>query len=110
MQQIVTRGIVLTRTNYGEADRIVTILTPDHGKQRLMAKGVRKLKSKLAAGLELFSVSDISYIPGRGEVHTLVSSRLRVHYGKIVENLDRTMLGYELLKRINRATEDAAEA
>jgi DNA repair protein RecO (recombination protein O) len=110
MNQVVTEGIVLSRTNFGEADRIITMLTPDRGKVRLMAKGVRKIKSKLAGGIELFSVSQISFIPGKGDIHTLISSRLKKHYGNIVHDINRTMLGYELLKRINRATEDATES
>jgi DNA repair protein RecO len=109
MNQVVTQGIVLSRTNYGEADRIITMLTPEHGKIRLMAKGVRKIKSKLAGGIELFSVSQITYLPGKRDIHTLISSRLQKHYGQIVHDINRTMLGYELLKRIDRATEDAPE-
>jgi len=109
MNQIVTDGIILSRTDYGEADRILTLLTPDHGKLRLMAKGVRRVKSKLAGGIELFSVSTITYVKGRGEVGTLVSTRLVKHYGHIVEDLDRTMLGYELIKQLNKATEDHPE-
>jgi DNA repair protein RecO (recombination protein O) len=109
MNQIVTQGIVLTRTNYGEADRIITMLTPDQGKVRVIAKGVRKIKSKLAGGIELFSVSQITYLPGKSDIKTLVSARLQKHYGTIVQNINRTMLGYELLKRMNRATEDATE-
>src|SRR5205085_581911 len=103
-------GIVLSRTNYGEADRILTLLTPDHGKLRLMARGVRKVKSKLAGGIELFSVSDITFIRGRGEMGTLISTRLVKHYGKIVQHIDRVQLGYELIKLLNTATEDRPEA
>ena len=106
MKQTVTTGIVLSRTNFGEADRIVTMLTPDYGKIRGLAKGVRKVKSKLAGGIELFSVSDISFIKGRGEVSTITSTRLKTHYGNIVKDVNRTMFGYELLKIINRSTED----
>jgi DNA repair protein RecO len=109
MNQIVTTGIILSRTNYGEADRIITILTPDQGKIRLIGKGVRRIKSKLAGGIELFSISDITYIAGRGDIGTLISSRLKVHYGKIAMNIDRTMYGYEMLKRINKVTEDMAD-
>lgn len=109
MNQIVTKAIVLARTNYGEADRILTLLTPDQGKLRLIAKGVRKSKSKLAGGIELFSVSDITFIRGRGEVGTLVSSRLQTHYGGIVKDIDRTMLAYELIKQLHKATEDEPE-
>lgn len=109
MKQVVTQAIVLARTNYGEADRIVTLLTPEHGKLRVMARGVRKAKSKLAAGIELFSVSTITYRAGRSELGTLMSSRLEHHYGAIVSDIDRTMFGYELLKQIHRATEDECE-
>lgn len=108
MKQIVTKGIVLSRTNFQEADRIITVLTPDQGKIRLMAKGVRRERSKLAGGIELFSVSDVTFLPGRKEIGTLISSRLITHFGSIVSDINRTMLGYELLKRINRITEDAA--
>jgi DNA repair protein RecO (recombination protein O) len=105
----VTRGIVLSRTEFGEADRIITFLTPDKGKVGAIAKGVRKSKSKLAGGIELFSVSDISYIVGRGQVSTLISSRLLKHYGKIVKDLERTQAGFEAIMLINKATEDQPE-
>ncbi len=110
MKQLLTRGSVLARTEYGEADRILTVLTPDYGKLRLMARGVRRPKSKLAAGIELFSISDISFIRGRGEIGTLVSTRLIKHHDRIVHELDRVRLGYELLKMLNRATEDQPES
>src|SRR5665213_4492942 len=109
MKQIITKGIVLSRTDYGEADRILTLLTPDQGKLRLMARGVRRMKSKLAGGIELFSVSDITFIRGRGEIGTLVSTRLRTYYRNIVQDIERVQLGYELIKSLNKATEDAPE-
>ncbi len=110
MKQLVTQAIILARTDYGEADRILTVLTPDQGKLRLLAKGVRRVKSKLAGGIELFSVSIITYVQGRGDIGTLVSTRLVKHYGSIVTDLDRTMLGYELIKRLNKTTEDQVES
>ena len=110
MNQLTTQGIILSRTDFGEADKIITLLTPDHGKLRLMARGVRRAKSKLAGGVELFSVSDITYIKGRGEIGTLISARLITHYGRIVRDVTRTMLGYELIKQLNKVTEDEPEA
>lgn len=109
MKQLLTKGIVLSRTDFGEADRIITVLTPDQGKLRLMAKGVRRVKSKLAGGIELFSISDITYLPGRGDIGTLVSTRLDMHYGNIIKDIDRVQLGYELIKQLNKATEDNPE-
>lgn len=104
------RAIILVRTDFGEADRILTVLTPDQGKLRLMAKGVRRAKSKLAGGIELFSVSEITYIQGHGEISTLVSTRLEKHYSKIVNDINRTMAGYEIIKQLGRNTEDNPEA
>jgi len=110
MNQIVTQGIVLARTDYGEADRILTLITPSQGKLRLMAKGVRRVRSKLAGGIELFSISDITFIRGRGDMGTLVSARLLRHYGAIVTDLARVQLGYDLLRLLHRNTEDESEA
>lgn len=110
MNHVVTTGVVLARLNYGEADKIITVLTPDHGKIRVMARGVRRVKSKLAGGIELFSVSSVTYIPGKKDISTLVSTRLQTHYSFIVEDLDRTMLGYDLLKYINKATQDECDS
>ena len=52
-----SRAIVLRRTNFGEADRIVDLLTPS-GRVSVMARGVRREKSKLAGGIELFALCD----------------------------------------------------
>lgn len=109
MNQLTTVAIILTRTNYGEADRIITVLTPDYGKLRLIAKGVRRVKSKLAGGIELFSVSNITFVRGRGEIGTLISTRLLRHYGHIVDDIRRVQQGYELIKILNKATEDNVE-
>lgn len=107
--QIVTKGIVLSRTEYGEADRILTVLTPDQGKLRIIAKGVRRPKSKLAGGIELFSINDITVLPSQRELKTLISSRLLTNFGNIIKDIKRTMLGYDVLKIINRNTEDEPE-
>jgi DNA repair protein RecO (recombination protein O) len=108
-KQIITQGIVLSRTEYGEADRIINFLTPDYGKVAGIAKGVRKSKSKLAGGIELFSISQLSFIVGKSDIYTITSARLVKYFDNIVKNLERTNLGYELIKQLNRATEDNPE-
>lgn len=109
MNQKKTLAIVLSRVDYGEADRILKVLTPQEGKLSLMAKGARKVRSKLAGGIELFSENELTYIPGRGEVGTLVSSRLVEHYPNILKQIERTMLGYELIKILHKTTEQQVE-
>ncbi|MDQ3065319.1 MAG: DNA repair protein RecO [bacterium] len=101
-------GIILRRINYGEADRIITFLTAEFGKIRAIAKGVRKQKSKMAGGIELFSVSELQFIKGKGDIDTLMSTRLIKHYGNVVKDLERTQLAYDFLKIIDKTVEDTA--
>ncbi|MGP8162953.1 MAG: DNA repair protein RecO [Acidimicrobiales bacterium] len=58
-------GVVLRTIRLGEADRIVTILTPEHGKVRAVAKGVRKVKSRIGARLEPLTHVDVLCWRGR---------------------------------------------
>jgi len=50
-----THAVVLRRRDYGDADRILTLFTPNDGKQRWIAKGIRKTTSRKAGHLELFT-------------------------------------------------------
>ncbi len=106
MKQNVASAIVLKRTNFGEADRIIRVLTPERGKITLMAKGVRKVNSKIAGSIELFSVIDITYLLGKGSIERLISARLKKHFGNIVKDINRTNAGYDFIKVIDKITED----
>lgn len=104
MTAVRTRAIVLRRTNYGEADRIVQFLTPE-GKKSVMAKGVRREKSKLAGGIELFAVTDVVISQGKGELGILTSARLVHFYNHIMQDYDRMQFAYEAIKQVGRASE-----
>lgn len=108
MRQITTPAIILRRTNYGEADRIVSFLTPN-GKLKALVKGVRRSKSKLAGGIELFSESTVTFIETRGDLARIVSTRLNTHWDGIVGDLQRMMFGYECMKVLDKIIEDEAE-
>jgi DNA repair protein RecO (recombination protein O) len=58
-------GVVLRAIKLGEADRIVTIFTPGHGKIRAVAKGIRKTTSKFGARLEPMSRVALQCYKGR---------------------------------------------
>src|SRR5256885_16925450 len=62
------RAVVLRKLDYGEADRIFTLLTRDHGKVGAIAKGVRRQESKLGPSLELYGHIDVLLAKGRGEL------------------------------------------
>ncbi|MEZ0338625.1 DNA repair protein RecO [Mycobacterium sp. pV006] len=59
------RAVVLRQHKLGEADRIVSLLTRDHGLVRAVAKGVRRTRSKFGARLEPFAHIDVQLHPGR---------------------------------------------
>lgn len=108
MKTITTRAIVLRRTNFGEADRILHLLTPE-GRRSVMAKGVRKEKSKLAGGIELFAVTDVVLGEGKGDLGILTSARLVHFYRHIIEDYDRLQFGYFVIQQITRASENVDE-
>ena len=99
-----TRAIVLRRTNYGEADRVLQLLTP-LGKKGVIAKGVRREKSKLAGGIELFAISDIVINQGKGNLGILTSARLIQFYRHILEDYDTLQFGYEAVRLVSSASE-----
>lgn len=108
MKTVRTKAIILRRTNYGEADRILQLLTPD-GRRSVMARGVRKEKSKLAGGIELFAISDVVIGEGRGELGILTSAKLEHFYRHILEDYDRLQFGYQAIKLVARASETVDE-
>ena len=103
-RNIKTQAIVLRRTNYGEADRILKILTPE-GKMSVMAKGVRKEKSKLAGGVEMFSLSEVVLLQGKSEMLTLTSAKAVEFYQNLLTNLDALEVAAEILKKVSKAAE-----
>lgn len=102
------QSIVLRRTDYGEADRILHLLT-SAGRRNVIAKGVRREKSKLAGGIELFALCDVVVRRGRGELGILTSAQLQQFYRHILDSYERMQFGYEMLKLVNRASEQVDE-
>ncbi|GAA2006065.1 DNA repair protein RecO [Brevibacterium samyangense] len=58
-------GIVVGGHKLGEADRIVVVLTRNHGLVRAVAKGVRRTKSRFGSRLEPFMYVDLQCHVGR---------------------------------------------
>lgn len=106
-QAISTEAIILRRVNYGEADRVVTFITAAHGQVSGYAKGVRKQKSKLAGGLELCMLSEISYFPSKRAdgLATITSTRMKEFYDEVVKDYDVLQDVFSLLKIIDKASE-----
>jgi len=104
MKTIKTQAIVLKRTNFGEADRVIQFLTPN-GKLSAIAKGVRREKSKMAGGIELFAVCDLVVAEGKSDLGIVTSARISRFYKNILVNYDRMQFAYQVIKLISSASE-----
>jgi DNA repair protein RecO (recombination protein O) len=96
------RAVVLRKLDYGEADRIFTFLTREHGKVGAIAKGVRRQESKLGPSLELYGHVDLLLAKGRGELD-VVAQVQRVPGYRIegdVERMAHAALIAELAERV----------
>ena len=88
-------AVVLRRLDYGEADRILTLLTREHGKLSAIAKGSRRAKARSASGLDLFARSRMMLAKGhnldvvaqterRGDVRHISGDLQRTAYACLV--------------------------
>jgi DNA repair protein RecO (recombination protein O) len=74
-----SEALVLRRTDFGEADRILTLFTPTYGKVRAIAKGVRRTTSRLAGHLEPFTRTQLLLATGRDlDIVTQAEARERL--------------------------------
>ena len=103
-------AIILRRVNYGESDRILTVLTPKNGEIAVLARGTRKEKSRLAGGIELFSECQFSLIKSSlnlSGMWTLTSAKIIKFYDSIITDYDRLQFGYETIKQVSKISKIA---
>lgn len=100
-----TPGVVLKRTNLGEADRILTILTPHYGKLKAVARGVRKIGSRLAGHLEPFRETELFLAKGRS-MEVVAGARLR-GTGELGEEWQQLAMAYLVGEMADKLTEEA---
>ncbi|RMI32933.1 DNA repair protein RecO [Nocardia stercoris] len=105
------QAIVLRQHKLGEADRIVTLLTRQHGLVRAVAKGVRRTRSKFGARLEPFAYIDVQLHPGRNlDIVTQVDT-VEAFAADIVADYPRYTIACAVLETAERlAGEERAPA
>ncbi len=99
-------AIVLRRTDFGEADRLVTIYTPGRGKARVIAKGVRKPSSRLGGHLELFTRAQLLLATGRN-LDIITQAQVVAGYRQLRLNLDRIGYAYYVAELLDKTTDEA---
>lgn len=100
MNTLVVEGIVLKRRNVGEADRILTVLTRNHGKMSIKAIGVRKVASKRSSHIEPLNYTFISLYKGKG-MPILTEVTTKESFGQIKEDLQKIGFAYHLCELVD---------
>jgi len=101
-----TTAVILRRVNYGEADRIITFLTPADGKISAIAKGVRRLNAKLAGHLEPFNQVELMLASGKN-LDIVTSARTIKRNSNIAENYERLRLAFLCCEMVDKLTSEA---
>jgi DNA repair protein RecO (recombination protein O) len=99
------KGVVLRTYKLGEADRIVVIMTQDHGKVRAVAKGIRKTKSKIGARLEVLSHVEVLLYKGK-ELDIVNQVELIESSAPLHADFDRLTQGLSMLEAVDLIAED----
>jgi len=101
-------AVVLRTHKLGEADRIVTLLSRQHGKVRAVAKGVRRTSSKFGARLEPFMVVDAQLYVGRSLDIVQQADTLGAYGAAIVSDYDRYTAASAMAEAADRIAEAEA--
>lgn len=108
MHNYKTDGIIIKRINSGEADRVLTILTPFYGKLRVVAKGARKITSQRGPNLELFNQT--AFVIHKGNRYEYVSEAKALNSFEYVrKDLGRIAQAYQLCELIHLLTRENQE-
>lgn len=100
-----TRAIVLKSREQGEADRVVTVFTPQLGKRTLLARGVRKPTSRKAGHLEPFM--HVALLLARGRTWDIITQAETVTSFRFLrEDLDRTAYAYYFCELLDAFTQE----
>lgn len=104
-----TDAIVLSRFDLGEADRVLSVITPDRGKFKVIARGVRRPTSRLGGSLEPFAELRIALARGRTfDVVTQVS--VGHAWLRLRDSLEATATAWYLAELAERSLEERHEA
>jgi DNA repair protein RecO (recombination protein O) len=103
-----TEAIILRRTDFGEADRLLTVFTPERGKIKLIAKGARRPTSRKSGHVELFSHGQFLVAVGR-ELDIITQAETLESYLPLRDDLLRTTYAYYLAELSDAFTAEQDE-
>ena len=90
-----SQGFILKKENLSESDQLFTIYTEDFGKLEILGKAIRKIKSKLRSGADIFYLSDIEFIQGKTH-KTLTDAIVIEKFENLRKHLKRLQIAYKI--------------
>jgi len=90
-----TKGIVLKKDDRGESDQLFTVYTKDFGRILVLGRAIRKISSKLRAGIDIFYLSEIEFIQGKA-YKTLTDALVIEKFSNIRKNLGKLKITYKI--------------
>lgn len=98
-----TRAVVLRSVDFGESDRILTLLTDRHGRISAIARGARKSAKRFGGALEPFAILEATVALGSGDVGRLAEARVLRAFPRLLASLDAMREaghGLELVRKV----------
>ncbi len=103
-----TDAFVLKRIDYGEADRILTLFTPQRGKIKAIAKGARRTTSRIAGHVELFTRTQLQLATGR-DLEIVTQGECKERFPHLRDALWHATMAYYLAELVDKFTEEHDE-
>ena len=108
MRSFGSNAVVLSAKSYSEADKIITVFSKDFGKLTLMAKGVKRLKSRKRGSLEVFSNIKFFAHKGRG-MPVVTEVEIIDNFVDLRKDLKKVSVAYFFAEVVARTTRDEEE-
>lgn len=103
-----SEGVVLKRTNFGEADKIITVYSKHHGKVTLLAKGIRRLTSRKRGNLEVFN--QVAFFASRGKGIDIVTEAETLDSFYVWrKDLTKVAVAYQLCELVDKLTVEESD-
>lgn len=95
------QGIVLRGYPFGEADRVLVIVSPNHGQVRAVAKGVRRTRSRFGGRLEPLTHVDLVLYQGRN-LATVTQVSVIEAFPRLRQDLDSVMVAGTMAEAVGK--------
>ena len=100
MPAVTTEGLILRRSNFGEADRVFTVLTDRYGKISVIARGVRKITSRRAGNIEILNRVKLHLFKAKS--YTLSEAESIETFQVVKDNLTLATTAFHILELVDR--------